>query len=255
MRLFLKSNNSNKYYTPQSTLSELANKFETDKGTSDSLNLSWGVEYSSHRCMHYTVTYEKYMNEKRNENINMLEVGVCDKRFPYASVKMWKSYFKNVDFYAVDNFWGHKIDDKLDDIKKLNNDSVNFIYADQGSFEDWDEINQLFSSESNKFDFLVEDGSHWPNHMMVSLWKSIKILKPGAYYFMEDIQNPLKSRGWFKYDNALIAEEFLQTLSTGVLYSSFLNDQQNKDIQDNFELVEIVLDPSQINYLAVLRKK
>jgi len=72
---------------------------------------------------------------------------------------------------------------------------------------------------------------------------------------MEDIQNPLKSRGWFKYDNALIAEEFLQTLSTKILYSSFLNDQQNKDIQNNFELVELVLDPNKINYLAVLKKK
>jgi hypothetical protein len=252
MKLFLKTNSNNPYYTPQNTLSELANKFETDKGTSDSLNLSWGVEYITHKCMHYTTTYEKYMESKKTENISMLEIGVCDKRFPYASIKMWKSYFKNVDFYAVDNFWGHKIGDKIEDIDKLNNQDINFIYADQGSFDDWDELNKLFP---NKFDFIVEDGSHWPNHMMVSLWKSLGVLKSGGYYFMEDIQNPLKSRGWFKYDNALIAEEFLQTLSTGELYSSFLNEQQNKDIQDNFELVEIVLDPSQINYLAVLRKK
>jgi len=251
MKIFNKTN-SNCFYTNDTKLSQLANHYETDKGTADSFNLSWGVHFPNHRCMHYTNTYEKYMESKKEEEISMLEIGVCDKRFPYASIKMWMSYFKNVDFYAVDNFWGHKIDDKLDDIKKLNNNGVNFIYADQGSFDDWNELNQFFP---NKFDFLIEDGSHWPNHMMVSLWKSIKILKPGAYYFMEDIQNPLKSRGWFKYDNALIAEEFLQTLSTGVLYSSFLNDQQNKDIHDNFELVEIVLDPSQVNYLAVLRKK
>jgi hypothetical protein len=122
----------------------------------------------------------------------MLEIGVCDKRFPYASIKMWKSYFKNVDFYAVDNFWGHKIGDKIEDIDKLNNQDINFIYADQGSFDDWDELNKLFP---NKFDFIVEDGSHWPNHMMVSLWKSLGVLKSGGYYFMEDIQNPLKSRG------------------------------------------------------------
>jgi hypothetical protein len=251
MKIFNKTN-SNCFYINDTKLSQLANHYETDKGTVDSLNLSWGVHFPNHRCMHYTNTYEKYMESKKEEEISMLEIGVCDKRFPYASIKMWMSYFKNIDFYAVDNFWGHKVDDKLDDIKKLNNDGVNFIYADQGSFDDWDELNQLFP---NKFDFVVEDGSHWPNHMMVSLWKAIGVTKSGGYYFMEDIQNPLKSRGWFKYDNALIAEEFLQTLSTGKLYSSFLNDQQNKDIQDNFELVEIVLDPSQINYLAVLRKK
>lgn len=252
MKLFLKTSNDNPYYTPGSTLSELANKFETDKGTSDSINLSWGAEYSTHKCMHYTSTYEKYMSEMRYKDISMLEIGVCDKRFPYASIKMWKSYFKNVDFYAVDNFWGHELGDKINDIIKLNNQNINFIYADQGSFNDWDNMNSLFH---NKFDILVEDGSHWPNHMMISLWKSIGILKSGAYYFMEDIQNPLKSRGWFKYDNALIAEEFLQTLSTKKLYSSFLNDQQNYDVQENFELVDLILDPSSVNYLAVLRKK
>jgi hypothetical protein len=252
MKLFFKKNSINPWYDNKSTLSEIANYFETDKGTADSLSLSWGEEYPFHSCMHYTTTYEKYMNAKKNKNINMLEIGVCDKRFPFASIKMWMTYFENINLYAVDNFWGHRMDDKIKDINNLNNNGVNFIYADQGSFEDWDELNQLFP---NKFDFIIEDGSHWPNHMMVSLWKSINILKQDGYYFMEDIQNPLKSRGWFKYDNALIAEEFLQTLSTKILYSSFLNDQQNKDIQNNFELVELVLDPNKINYLAVLKKK
>jgi hypothetical protein len=91
--------------------------------------------------------------------------------------------------------------------------------------------------------------------MMVSLWKSIGVMKTGGYFFMEDIQNPLKSRGWFKYDNALIAQELLETLSTNKLYSSFLNDQQNEEVQTNFELVDLVLDPTGVNYLAVFRRK
>jgi len=233
-------------------LSQLANKFETDKGTADALTLSWSKDYPNHSCWSYTKTYEKYMNDKKNTPISMLEIGVCDKRFPYASIKMWMSHFKEVDFYAVDNFWGHKIDDKINDITSLNNQGVNFIYGDQGSFDDWDELNKQFPSQ---FDFLIEDGSHWPNHMMISLWKSIGIIKQGGYFFMEDIQNPLKSRGWFKYDNALIAQELLETLSTKKLYSSFLNDQQNEDINNNFELVDLVLDPNGIKYLAVFKRK
>jgi hypothetical protein len=95
--------------------------------------------------MHYTTTYEKYMNAKKNKNINMLEIGVCDKRFPFASIKMWMTYFENINLYAVDNFWGHRMDDKIKDINNLNNNGVNFIYADQGSFEDWDEsLKSLF---------------------------------------------------------------------------------------------------------------
>jgi hypothetical protein len=249
---FLKTNNKNNSYEGGIGLSQLANLYETDKGTADSLSLSWGHDFPNHKCMHYTNTYEKYMSPKRNEPISMLEIGVCDKRFPYASIKMWMSYFKDVDFYAVDNFWGHKIDDKMDDIKSLNSQGVNFIYSDQGSFEDWDE---LCTEYPNKFDFIIEDGSHWPNHMVISLWKSIEIMKSGGYYFMEDIQNPLVSRGWFRYDNSLLAQELLEALSTKKFESLFLNDQQNKDIQENFEFVDLILDPNKINYLAVFRKK
>lgn len=253
MKLYPKTREINSSYNQSDkSLSEIANYFEIDKGTSKTIELSWGSKYPTHVCMHYTVTYEKYMKDKRQDPISILEIGVCDKRFPFASIKMWMNYFKCPDFYAIDNFWGHKIDSKINDIEQLNELGVNFIYADQGSFEDWDQVNNLLP---NKFDFIVEDGSHWPNHMMVSLWKSIGLLKSGGYYFMEDIQNPLKSRGWFKYDNALIAEEFLQTLSTRVLYSSFLNDQQNKDIRNSFELVDLILDPNEISYLAVLKRK
>ncbi len=251
MKLFKKTNTSNLFYDEKLNLSQIANKFETDKGTEESLNLSWGKDYPQHRCMHYTVTYEKYMQSFRNSNVNMLEIGVCDKRFPYASIKMWLSYFKNIDFYAMDNFWNHSLEDKLDEVKDLNNSGVNFIYSDQGSFQNWDSINRLFH---NKFDFIVEDGSHWPNHMVVSLWKSIGILKKGGYYFMEDIQNPVKSRGWFKYDNSLLAENLLETLSTKKLDCHFLNDQQNKDVNNNFELVDMILDPYKTHYIAVFKK-
>ena len=86
MELFLKTNSSNPYHSPEKTLSELANQFETDKGTSDSVNLSWGAEYATHRSWQYSTTYEKYMNSSKNGSISMLEIGVCDKRFPYASI-------------------------------------------------------------------------------------------------------------------------------------------------------------------------
>lgn len=252
MKHFPSKTSTNTLYEPTATLSELANKFETDKGTADPTTLSWHTKYPKHRCMHYTKTYERYMCDYRYSPVNMLEIGVCDNRFPFASVKMWMSYFQQPNFYAMDNFWGHRLEDRQDDVETLNDMGVSFVYADQGNFDDWDSLNFILPF---KFDFVVEDGSHWPNHMMISLWKSRGLVQHGGYYFIEDIQNPLKSRGWFKYDNSLVASELLETLSTGKLYSSFLNDTQNAEVDDSFELVEMVLDPDRINYLAVLRRK
>jgi hypothetical protein len=251
MKFFPKTNSNNTFYNNLSSLTELANKLETDKGTADSSTLSWGKNWPDHSCMGYTLTYEKYMKHFRNKPVKLFEIGICDKRFPYASPKMWMSYFKDLDLYCVDNFWGSYLHTKIEDIKLLNEWGVNFIYADQGNFCDWDELKKECPSD---FDFIVEDGSHWPNHMAVSLWQSRDMLKSGGYYFMEDLQNPKTSRGMFKYDNALLCEDLINTQKTGIFKSHFLNNQQNLDINKYFELVELVLDAKSINYLAIFRK-
>ena len=64
---------------------------------------------------------------------------------------------------------------------------------------DWDEIEKTIPS--NSLDFIIEDGSHYPHHMMYTLYRSIKLLKSGGIYFMEDIQNPKTSKGYFKTAN------------------------------------------------------
>jgi hypothetical protein len=152
----------------------------------------------------------------------------------------------------VDNFWGKSLDEKLDDVEMLNIIGINFIHADQGNFLDWGEIKRVCP---NDFDFFVEDGSHWPNHMVISLWQSIDMVRSGGYYFMEDLQNPLTSRGKYRYDNSLLSEELLVSLTTKEFNSVFLNEKQNQEVNDSYELVELVLDKMRYSYLAVFRKK
>jgi hypothetical protein len=193
-----------------------------------------------------------YLNGLKYNNVKLFEIGICDKRFPFASVKLWLTYFKNLELYSVDNFWGSYLDEKTAEINMLNNMGCNFIYADQGNFNDWSELKQQCP---NDFDFFIEDGSHWPNHMAVSLWQARNMIKPGGYYFMEDLQNPLTSRGKFRYDNTLLTENLLESQETKVIRSHFLNDQQNNDVNESFELVDMILDQYKINYLAVLKKK
>ena len=166
MQLFKKTNEKNSFYNKELSLTQLANQLETDKGTSDKNSLSWGKDWPEHVCMGYTKTYEKYMSPNREISSKLFEIGICDKRFPYASPKMWLSYFKDLDLYCVDNFWGTYLNERLDEVKMINDWGVNFIYADQGNFCDWNELKQECP---NDFDFIVEDGSHWPNHMIVSL--------------------------------------------------------------------------------------
>ncbi len=249
MKFFPKKSNVD-FYKPNKSLTELANELETDKGTAT--NLSWSSAWPEHKSMGYTRTYEKYMSSYRTLPVKLLEMGICDKRFPFASQKMWLSYFQNVDLYGMDNFWGDYLDNKLADVELLTSLGSNFIYSDQGNFCDWSELKTVIPHD---FDFIVEDGSHWPNHMIVSIWQCRDLLKSGGYYFMEDLQNPLTSRGKFRYDNALLTDEILMWQHTKKLNSVFLNPDQNNQLNENFELVEIVLDEFAVNYLAVFIKK
>jgi hypothetical protein len=252
MKLFKTTEYNYFLYDNTKSLTEIANFYETDKGNAERKNLSWSKDYSDHFCMSYTTTYEKYMNSYRESPIKLFEIGISDKRFPYASQMMWLKFFKNVELYGMDNFWGNYLQEKQMDIKYLNKNGINFVYADQGNFCDWNEIKQQCP---NDFDFFIEDGSHWPNHMAVSLWQSKDIIKSGGYYFMEDLQNPKTSRGKFKYDNSLLAEDLFKFQENGYLKSHFLNDKQNEEINKSFELIEMVLDPHEINYLVVFKKK
>ena len=238
-------------------LTHLANLFETDKGTLIAAETTWGKTIwwknnPINLCWYYTETYARYMEPFKDAPIKMMEIGICDGRFPYASCKMWTGFFSNLDLYSVDNFWGALIANKLQDISILNDTGVTFIYADQGSVEDWEEIKK---NVPHDLDFLIEDGSHQPTHMMMSLYQSIDLIKSGGYYFMEDIQNPKVSRGWWGYDNASIAEQLQLSLTNGVLESSFLTTEMNSAVNNNFELIELILDPSERNYLAVFRRK
>jgi len=237
MKFFKKIvSDKNIQYNPSQNLSELANVFETDKGTADARSLSWGDKFPKHYTLSYTETYEKYMKPFRNTEtpVVFFEIGIADKRFRFASPKLWLSYFNNVDLYCCDNFWGNELTDET--VNLVTNLGVNFFYGDQGSKEDWDFIEETLT---NKVDFIVEDGSHDPYHMVYSLWRSIPLLKSGGYYFMEDIQDPETTAGWYRYDNTEVFYSVTEFGNTGNFSCNLLTQQMCADIEREFEYVEM----------------
>lgn len=240
-------------YEANKDLSSLANELETDKGTADPKNLSWGHIFTEHFCWGYTEVYKKYMDDFRESEVKFLEVGICDIRFKYASPKMWLKYFKNIDLYCIDNFWGSSYVSEIHNIELINSMGVNFIYGDQYNSSDWDLLEKII--DSNTIDFMVEDGSHYPEHMMYTLWRSISLMKTGGYYFMEDIQNPDTSRNFWGYDNADIFISLNNFLNGDKLNTQYLDQEKCTDIQNHFEIIDLVLDKNKLNYLGIFKRK
>lgn len=165
---------------------------------------------------------------------------------------MWNVFFKNPDVWGMDNFWGRNLFDKLDDIKLLTNDfQTTFIYGDLSSNDDWNEIELLCKED---VDFFIDDGSHFPQHILYTLWKTINIIKPNGYYFIEDLQSKQTCGNW-GYNNCQITESLLNWLKDGTLKSDFISTEQCLEIQSTYTLCDVVLDPNNMNYIAILNKK
>lgn len=231
-------------YDQDKALTDIANFYETDKGNAQKAILSWGkiVDYPNHFTLGYTNVYERYMQKYRESDvpIRFLEIGVCDRRFPLASTKMWLTYFKNINLYCVDcveNCWNDRTKQSFELVKEANNVGANFILANQGSSVDWDGITEMFSN--NKLDFIVEDGSHESFHMLYSLYRSGSILKSNAYYFMEDIQDPNTTAGQYGYNNVTVYESIINFMNNNIFENSLLTSEQCQYIQNNYKIVDL----------------
>jgi cephalosporin hydroxylase len=139
------------------TLTEIANKNSTDKGTE---------HYEAHG---YTDHYEKYIPS--TGNYTLLEIGVWHG----DSLRMWKEYNPEMNLHGVD------IDPRV--TNHISPDEFNIHIGDQTDEKFLEDVVNL----TGPLDFVIDDGSHVGEHIVKSfeiLWKHVK---PGGYYFIEDL--------------------------------------------------------------------
>jgi len=150
-------------------LSELANRAGTDKGT---------TAFCSHS---YTIIYNQLFETLASgpNMVKMLEIGVADPRFPGASAQMWRDYFP--DLYFV----GYDINP---DAKKYENvaDYVHIFIGDQNSPED---LQKCMNEHGGDYDIILDDGSHYSEHILTSFENLFPHLMPGGFYVVEDLHS------------------------------------------------------------------
>ena len=145
------------------TLTEIANKLGTDKGT----------EHFEHHS--YTETYEKFFNPIKDEKIKMLEIGIADPRFPGASIQMWTKFFSNLDFIGFDI---------NKDCKSYEKENVRIFIGDQSIPED---LNKCVNEYGGDYDIIIDDGLHTHFHHIKSFESLYPYLKEDGLYIIEDL--------------------------------------------------------------------
>jgi len=119
---------------------------------------------------YYSRAFEPY----RNTNNGVLEIGI----YHGHSINMWRKYFESAKIYGID-------------IVNRNSDCPNceLIYADAT-------LPESFSSISN-LDVIIEDGSHYPEHMIKSFNILFPKLNTGGIYVIEDVNVSQFDSGMF----------------------------------------------------------
>jgi predicted O-methyltransferase YrrM len=147
------------------SLTELANRFGSDKGTVS------GINGPPNR---YTRLYDMLFAPYRNRRINLLELGwAAGGGTLGSSVRMWLEYFKEAHIFGFDTT----------DLSEMPEPRLSFIRGDVGSEEDLRSVARAALS----FDVIIDDASHASYHQQLAFKLLYPQLAPGGLYIIEDL--------------------------------------------------------------------
>lgn len=115
--------------------------------------------------------YEKKLLHLKNEPIVILEIGLCNTNSGVPSLMVWNEWFPEADIIGID----------IRDFTRFRAGKVHIFQVDQSD----ERAMTNFANLLGPFDVVVDDGSHFENHILTSF----KVLLPHTklFYFIEDI--------------------------------------------------------------------
>ena len=198
-----------KDHFPNYTLDELFHHYGSDKA-----NIFKGKNSKGHGFSNF---YSLNLKELKDKQINILEIG----SFAGSSAAAFSKYFSNSKIFCFDiNISNFKYESKKIFVYGLNIN--NRQKADKT-------LKNIFKNYNfDKFDLIIDDGSHLLSDITKSLNYFFKHLKNLGTYVIEDFKHP----NYYKYNkdvNEILVDEILNNLSKKQYFnSSFLNkDDQN----------------------------
>ena len=132
----------------------------------------------------YDRFYPFFLERWRRRPIKMLEIGYLHGN----SFAMWMEYFPRAHIFVMEKDGVHG------DYSQRVKDS--FYNGDQGNTSQLQAMLGYFGVAQQGLDFIIDDGSHHPEHQRTSLVHLFEHgLKPGGVYIIEDIEMNYWTRG------------------------------------------------------------
>lgn len=150
--------------------------------TIQKLCVHYGTDKTPEIGHSYAPIYDKLLGGLKPKNI--LEIGIgykglmeryVDQYQAGASLRVWRDYFKQAEVYGIDNH----VDALLE-----NEPRITTLIGDSTDAE-W-----VSSLDLPLFDIIIDDGSHEHRDQLATWDIFFNLVKPGGYYFIEDVAWP-----------------------------------------------------------------
>lgn len=193
----------------------------------------------------YDRVYSHYLKHLRHEPINIMEVGL---QSGYGALA-WARYFNKANVYGmeIDKRWL----DTYDDIYKTYPDVESRLHF-------LSPINSLKANswsqfDDNYFDVIIDDGDHRCASMRATFDNSISKLKPGGWYFIEDLHlyTDWMVEGYLEHIEPIVIE-YEATIYSHTNLSS--RAKHSREVAAGRRTDWNIVDPEMINYIIAIQK-
>lgn len=117
------------------------------------------------------VYYELFRNKGKRRSVKkVLEIGVGEG----AGLRMFRDFFTHAMIYGADN----------QPNRVFKEDRIEVVLCDQSSVGD---LLHLINTIGRDIDFVVDDGSHKPEHQLYTCLQLMPLLPKGSIYIIEDV--------------------------------------------------------------------
>lgn len=183
-------------------LSQIAEKHHTDK-------------YWYHGFTEFYYDYFKELNYP-----SILEIGTAG----HGSTKMFLDFYTNCSLVGMD----------IIDYSDFEDSRFRFVCGDQSKIEDLDKC-----INNNKFDLILDDGSHYVHHQQISFGYLFDFLNHGGIYVIEDIHTSFID-SFIIDNNKPTTYEMVLNIKHNILpFSGYIDLNSQEKIIKNISFVEI----------------
>ena len=186
----------------------------------------------------YHLFYEKFFIKKKQDNLNILELG----SFKGNAAAALFFFFKNSHISSGDIF---------PDLFTFSSKRIKNFYIDTSSEI---EIKDRILNKDESFDFIIEDAGHYLKDQIISLFILFRKLKPQGLFIVEELDFPDLRNDMNVDSEKPTLREILYLIKKNIDFNSkYISRDDKKYFLKNFETIDIF--KGRFNEIAFIKKK